>query len=58
MTCLCLLFSLHQPAINLTATKCSLILKKLVTDADLDTSIFMAKTFCKLGVVAGIHAGI
>jgi hypothetical protein len=53
-----LLFSLQRPIERLTPAKCSSILKSIATNADLDLMVFMARTFHKSSIMAGIHAGI
>jgi len=53
-----LLFCLQRPIEQLSASESAFILKELATDAGLDPAIFTAKTFCKSGIMAGIHSGV
>jgi len=53
-----LLFSLQRPIKQLLASRSATILKELAADADLDPAVFTAKTFCKSGVMVGIHARV
>jgi len=53
-----LLFSLQRPIQQLSASESAFILKELATNAGLDPAIFTTKTFCKSGIMAGIHAGV
>lgn len=51
-------FKLTLPYNNLSSDHCATILKGIAKAAGLDTTIFMAHTFCKSGIMVGIRTGI